>query len=79
MGGRPVGLRGRFPWQLSLATGVLGLFYQHRCGAAVVSPDWAVTAAHCVRRLGFQSLYVMGDFLEISKRGDTAQIRLVDR
>ena len=79
MGGRPVGLRGRFPWQLSLATGVLGLFYQHRCGAAVVSPDWVVTAAHCVRRLGFQSLYVMGDFLEISKRGDTAQIRLVDR
>ena len=32
MGGEEVGARGRFPWQLSLATGLLGTFFQHRLG-----------------------------------------------
>ncbi|XP_070762161.1 transmembrane protease serine 2-like [Enoplosus armatus] len=36
---------GAWPWQVSLQ--VAG---SHRCGGAIVSPYWIVTAAHCVAR-----------------------------
>ncbi|XP_042342683.1 transmembrane protease serine 2-like [Plectropomus leopardus] len=36
---------GAWPWQVSLQ--VAG---SHRCGGAVISPYWIVTAAHCVAR-----------------------------
>ncbi|XP_068441625.1 transmembrane protease serine 2-like [Clinocottus analis] len=43
-GGRPAS-PGAWPWQVSLQ--VAG---SHRCGGAVISPYWIVTAAHCVAR-----------------------------
>ena len=44
----------------------------------MLTPRWAVTAAHCVQHTGASSLYVMGGFLGMEeKRG--AQSRLVDR
>ncbi len=43
-GGQPASL-GAWPWQVSLQ--VAG---SHRCGGAVISPYWIVTAAHCVDR-----------------------------
>ncbi|XP_030260626.1 transmembrane protease serine 2-like [Sparus aurata] len=43
-GGRPASL-GSWPWQVSLQ--VAG---SHRCGGAIISPYWIVTAAHCVAR-----------------------------
>uniref|UniRef100_UPI0037E848F5 transmembrane protease serine 2-like n=1 Tax=Semicossyphus pulcher TaxID=241346 RepID=UPI0037E848F5 len=36
---------GAWPWQVSLQVGG-----SHRCGGAVISPYWIVTAAHCVVR-----------------------------
>ncbi|KAM9359135.1 transmembrane protease serine 2-like [Symphorus nematophorus] len=43
-GGQQASL-GAWPWQVSLQ--VAG---SHRCGGAIISPYWTVTAAHCVSR-----------------------------
>ncbi|KAM7399541.1 hypothetical protein PAMP_018807 [Pampus punctatissimus] len=53
-GGRPAAL-GSWPWQVSLQ--VAG---SHRCGGAIISPYWIVTAAHCVAKFsspGVWSVY----------------------
>jgi len=77
MGGTDVvGIR-QFPWQMSLSTGYMGIFYQHRCGASLISEKWALSAAHCVQNLRGADLYVMGGFLDINEK-DTAQITKVE-
>ena len=77
MGGEEVDRMRLYPWQMSLATGFMGMFYQHRCGAALLSDKWVVTAAHCLHTLQGQTLYVMGGFLDINKK-ETAQVRKVE-
>ena len=77
MGGKEVDRMRLYPWQMSLATGFMGMFYQHRCGAALLSDKWVVTAAHCLHTLQGQTLYVMGGFLDINKK-ETAQVRKVE-
>ena len=67
-----------YPWQVSLATGLLGMFYSHTCGGALLSDLWVLTAAHCMESpfQGVESLYVMGGFLDMDNK-ETAQIRSV--
>lgn len=36
--------RGNWPWMGSLQ----GYYGNHVCGATLINPEWAVTAAHCV-------------------------------
>jgi len=77
MGGTDVDKIRQYPWQMSLSTGYMGIFYQHRCGASLISENWALSAAHCLQNLKGQDLYVMGGFLDINEK-DTAQITKVE-
>ena len=79
MGGTVVGKSSMFPWQLSLATGYYGVFYQHRCGASLLSQTWALTAAHCTNKLdSLAGLVLMGGFTDMNNK-ETAQIRSVEK
>lgn len=45
---------GRWPWQISLRQWRTST-YLHKCGAALLNENWAITAAHCVDKLVFES------------------------
>lgn len=54
IGGHPV-LKGAYPWAVSIQArryhGLNAVFRpnnEHYCGAALIKPDWIVTAAHCL-------------------------------
>jgi len=39
---------GQWPWQVSLRQYKNGQ-YRHKCGAALLTHEWIITAAHCVK------------------------------
>merc|ERR1712002_111837 len=55
---------GEFPWQGSLQIFLRGS-YRHICGCSLISPRFAVTAAHCIK-LGYKMVAAFG----INKQSD---------
>uniref|UniRef100_A0A4W5LND6 Transmembrane serine protease 2 n=1 Tax=Hucho hucho TaxID=62062 RepID=A0A4W5LND6_9TELE len=45
---------GAWPWQVSLHSN-----YQHQCGGSIISPEWIITAAHCVETLSQPSQWTV--------------------
>ena len=50
-------LYGEWPWQVSIRQ-FDGLGYFHKCGGAVLTRSWVVTAAHCLLRLPPEDLVI---------------------
>lgn len=48
---------GEWPWQVSLRQYKSGQ-YRHKCGAALLTHEWIVTAAHCVKDVAPSNLLV---------------------
>ncbi|XP_037967408.2 serine proteinase stubble [Plutella xylostella] len=48
---------GRWPWQISLRQWRTST-YLHKCGAALLNENWAITAAHCVEHVPPSELLV---------------------
>ncbi|KAF8791068.1 Trypsin-1 like protein [Argiope bruennichi] len=69
VGGRNA-MEGEFPWQLSLQMRPFPIItkFQHICGASILTPNWAVTAAHCIAGGYATSYRVMAGAMNISKR-----------
>ncbi|XP_017489053.1 PREDICTED: serine proteinase stubble, partial [Rhagoletis zephyria] len=53
---------GRWPWQISLRQWRTST-YLHKCGAALLNENWAITAAHCVENVPPSDLLLrMGEY-----------------
>ena len=50
-------LYGEWPWQVSIRQ-FDGLGYVHKCGGALLTRSWVVTAAHCLLRLPPEDLVI---------------------
>ena len=44
-------MEGMWPWQLAVEAEVFGVF-TYRCGASLITPEWAITSASCVNTSG---------------------------
>ncbi|XP_078415675.1 coagulation factor VII-like [Cetorhinus maximus] len=76
--GRIVGgsdaLKGEFPWQmLLLYKGAM------ECGAVLLSPQWVVTAAHCLYGKSKEDIQIVAGEHQLKKEEFTEQVRNVSR
>lgn len=49
---------GRWPWQISLRQWRTST-YLHKCGAALLNENWAITAAHCVDKWVLSGMFAI--------------------
>ncbi|XP_050315723.1 serine proteinase stubble [Anthonomus grandis grandis] len=60
---------GRWPWQISLRQWRTST-YLHKCGAALLNENWAITAAHCVENVPPSNLLLRLGEHDLSTEGE---------
>jgi len=70
VGGNQAG-QGEWPWQGLLRTSTGGL-----CGCTLISPGWAVTAAHCTHELDHTNLYLTFGATDRSSNSNTQSLKV---
>ncbi len=67
--------KGAWPWQIGMYSKDSGRFF---CGASLISPLWAVTAAHCVASSTSDEIFIQVGDLNLYTNDGTEQKIFVD-